>query len=230
MPGALTVVAQDAEKITVDMVAAAAKLAGLTFPPEVLQNIANQFSSARGSLTARYQNIRAMNIPNSLQPALVFNPIPSGMRLPTLRSPLKRSQPKVMLPESEDVPFNWDATADVRKLRVGYLKSRFEREIVDDPQNPNPRAAQQREQKVTDDAALAVIRSLGIELKPIELPQFPDSELGFVLSVESAAAFADITRNNQVESMLKPPESSSGPGPSASTGLCLPSSTSRPTD
>ena len=102
LPGALTAVAQDAEKITVEMVAAAAKIAGLTLPPETLQNIANQLSSARGSLRTRYENIRAANIPNSLQPALVFNPIPAGMKLPTARLPLKRSMPKVSLPKTEE--------------------------------------------------------------------------------------------------------------------------------
>ena len=42
-----------------------------------------------------------------------------------------------------DVPFNWDAAADVKKLRVGYLKSRFEGEIADDPKNPNPQRLEQ---------------------------------------------------------------------------------------
>jgi hypothetical protein len=103
LPGALTAVAQDAEKITVEMVAAAAKLAGLTFPQEVLQNIANRLAGARGSLPANYQNIRALNIPNSLQPAFIFNPIPAGMKLPTQRLPLKKSPiPKMTLPKSEE--------------------------------------------------------------------------------------------------------------------------------
>src|SRR6185312_4944133 len=34
-----------------------------------------------------------------------------------------------------DVPFNWDAAADVTKLRVGYLRAAFEGEVPDDPQN-----------------------------------------------------------------------------------------------
>ena len=102
LPGALAAVAQDAEKITVEMVAAAAKIAGLTLPPETLQNIANQLSSARGSLRTRYENIRAAIIPNSLQPALVFNPVPAGMKLPTARQPLRRSLPKVALPKTDE--------------------------------------------------------------------------------------------------------------------------------
>src|SRR5512135_3759012 len=81
LPGALAAVAQDAEKITVEMVAAAAKIAGLTFPQETLHSIANRLSGARALLT-NYQAIRAANIPNSLQPAIVFNPIPAGMKLP----------------------------------------------------------------------------------------------------------------------------------------------------
>lgn len=110
-----------------------------------------------------------------------------------------------------DVPFNWDATADVKKLRVGYLKTAFTREITEDPANPQ-RATRARELRKMDEAALAVIRSLGIELKPIELPTLPDSDLGFILSVESAAAFDDITRSNQIDSMVKDPERSSWPG------------------
>jgi len=451
LPGALAAVAQDAEKITVEMVAAAAKIAGLTFPQETLQQIANRLTGARG-LLANYQNIRAMNIPNSLQLAIVFNPIPSGMKLPTTRLPLKRSPlPKVTAPKSEedlaflpvthlsrliqtrqvtstqltklylerlkkydpmlhcvvtfteelalkqaaqadkeiaagkykgplhgipwgakdllavkgykttfgaspykdqvldvdatvytklteagavllgklslgalaqgdrwfggltrspwdpnnanngssgssagpssataagliafgigtetrgsimspasrcgvtglrptfgrvsrygamalswtmdkigpicrcaedcalvlsvingpdykdnsllDVPFNWDASMDVKKLRVGYLKAAFEREITEDAANPQ-RSARVREMRKFDEAALAVIRSLGVVLKPVELPAMPDGDLGFILSVESAAAFDDITRNNQAELMVKEPERSSWP-------------------
>lgn len=453
LPGAMTAVAQDAEKITVEMVAAAAKIAGLSFPQEVLQTIANRLSSARGSLLANYQNIRAMNIPNSLQPAFVFNPLPSGMKLPTTRLPLKRSAvPKLSLPKSEeelaflpvthlsrlietrqitstqltkmylerlkkydpvlhcvvtltedlalklaaqadkeiaarkyrgplhgipwgakdllavkgykttfgaspykdqildidatvytrlteagavlvgkltlgalaqgdrwfggqtkspwdpgnanngssgssagpacasaagligfgigtetrgsiispatrcgvtglrptfgrvsrygamalswtmdkigpicrsaedcalvlsaingpdgkdnsllDVPFNWDAGMDVKKLRVGYLKSTFEPPAKEDPANQQQMAVAKERRKMNEDA-LAVFRSMGIQLKPIELPALPVNDLNFILSVESAAAFDDVTRNNQVESMVKPPESSSWPG------------------
>jgi len=36
-----------------------------------------------------------------------------------------------------DVPFAWDAGRDVRRLRVGYLKSDVERDIPDDPKNPD---------------------------------------------------------------------------------------------
>lgn len=450
LPGALTAIAQDAEKITVEMVAAAAKIAGLTLPQETLQGIANQLSGPRSLLT-HYQNIRALNITNAMQPAVIFNPVPAGMKLPKTRLPLKRSLPSLTLPKSEedlaflpvtklsrliqtrqitstrltklylerlkkydpilhcvvtltedlalkqaaqadkeiaagkyrgplhgvpwgakdllavkgykttfgaspykdqvldmdatvytrlteagavllgkltlgalaqgdrwfggqtkspwdpknekmgssgssagpaactaaglvgfaigtetrgsimspssrcgvtglrptfgrvsrygamalswtmdkigplcrsaedcalvlrvisgpdgkdnslvDVPFNWDVTRDVKKLRVGYLKATFDREITEDPANPQ-RSARAKELKKINGDAFAVIRSLGIELKPIDLPQLPASDLDLILSVESAAAFDDITRNNQIELMVKEPERSSWP-------------------
>lgn len=107
-----------------------------------------------------------------------------------------------------DVPFNWDAGADVRKLRVGYLKASFEREIPEDPANPQ-RAARMRETRKIDLAALDTIRSLGIELKPIELPKFDAEALGFILSTEAAAAFDDLTRSGNLDQMSQPPERSS---------------------
>ena len=109
-----------------------------------------------------------------------------------------------------DVPFNWDASADVRKLRVGYLKSIFEREIKDDPENPQ-RAERQRAQRKFDEEALKVIRSLGIDPKPLELPKLLSEPIGFVLTTEGAAAFDDITRDGRIESMLAEPERSSWP-------------------
>ena len=48
-----------------------------------------------------------------------------------------------------DLPFNWDATLDVRRLRVGYLKKAFHQ------QQPVP------EEQVNDEATLEVLRSLG---------------------------------------------------------------------
>jgi len=109
-----------------------------------------------------------------------------------------------------DLPFNWDATSDVRKLRVGYLKSLFEREIKDDPENPQ-RAERQRAQRKFDEEALNVIRSLGVDPKPIDLPKFPADPIGFILTTEGAAAFDDITRDSRIESLAAEPERSSWP-------------------
>ena len=109
-----------------------------------------------------------------------------------------------------DVPFNWNATADVRNLRVGYLKSTFEKEIADDPENPQ-RIARLRASRNHDKKALAVIRSLGVELIPFELPQLPSREIGFILTTEAAAAFDDLTRSDRDDQLMQPPETSRWP-------------------
>ena len=78
-----------------------------------------------------------------------------------------------------DVPFNWDATLDVRKLRVGYMKAAFE----NTHQTPQVEA--------NDRAALDKIRSLGIDLKEIVLPEFPRAGLQAILYCEANACLHD---------------------------------------
>ena len=84
-----------------------------------------------------------------------------------------------------NVPFNWDATTDIRKLRVGYIKEAFDQ----------PRGVQ--EEKDNDAAALEKIRSLGVTLTPIEFPDFPIRDLEAILWAEFAAAFDDLTRSKR---------------------------------
>ncbi len=109
-----------------------------------------------------------------------------------------------------DAPFEWDASRDVSSLRVGYLPEPLEREIQDDPQNTNRvmrlRAAQENNQQ-----ALEVIRSLGVDAKPITLPELPVQPLGFILSTEAAAAFDGLTRSGQDLAMRAEPEESVRP-------------------
>jgi Asp-tRNA(Asn)/Glu-tRNA(Gln) amidotransferase A subunit family amidase len=82
-----------------------------------------------------------------------------------------------------DAPFNYDSGMDIRKLRIGFLPKDFE--------------SKKGERKTNDLAAIAKIRSLGIELKPLELPHFPVEQISFLLSTEGAAAFEDLTRTGK---------------------------------
>jgi Asp-tRNA(Asn)/Glu-tRNA(Gln) amidotransferase A subunit family amidase len=107
-----------------------------------------------------------------------------------------------------NVPFNWDATLDVKKLRVGYLKSLTEGEIQENPQFPDF-ARRRLEQRKSDEEALNTLKALGLQLKPIELPKLPADDLGFILSTESAAAFDDLTRSEKLDMMSAEPEKSS---------------------
>ena len=79
-----------------------------------------------------------------------------------------------------DAPFNWDATLDIRKLRVGYIKESF-----DGITNP---VAKQNAQKVLD-----TLKSLGVSnFIPMTIP--PAETNVSALGVESAAFFDHMAR------------------------------------
>lgn len=81
-----------------------------------------------------------------------------------------------------DLPFNWDPALDLKTLRVGYLKKAFERKY---------------ENRKNDEASIKVLRSLGVEFVPLELPSLPVDALSFILNAEAAAAFDELTRSGR---------------------------------
>jgi len=109
-----------------------------------------------------------------------------------------------------DVPFNWDAGADVRKLRVGYLRSAFEGAIVENPRLPRA-AALERETRKNNEEALRVIRSLGVEVLPFDLPDVSIEAIDFIRYAETAAAFDDVTRSGVLRLVEEGPEKSQRP-------------------
>jgi Asp-tRNA(Asn)/Glu-tRNA(Gln) amidotransferase A subunit family amidase len=110
-----------------------------------------------------------------------------------------------------DVPFAWDAGRDVRGLRVGYLKADVEREIPDDGRNPD-RAQRMREGQAFTKASLDVIRGLGVEPFPVELPEMGSGPMDFLLTTEAAAAFDDLVRSDKLDLMATEPERSAWVG------------------
>jgi Asp-tRNA(Asn)/Glu-tRNA(Gln) amidotransferase A subunit family amidase len=95
--------------------------------------------------------------------------------------------------------FRWDATLPLRSIRLGYFQSAFaipER----DPANPEriTRASQR-----FDDAALDVLRRLGANLIPVEVPQLPYDAMRIVLTAEAAAAFDELTRSNRDDELVQ---------------------------
>jgi len=113
--------------------------------------------------------------------------------------------------------FNWDAHLDWRKLHVGYLKADFEHKPEPPQEEKEGPAKTPEEQKKRDkqkkqrdalrwraeydrkynDAALAKLREMGVQLIPVELPKFPYSAITVMLTAESAAAFDDLTRSGR---------------------------------
>ena len=102
-----------------------------------------------------------------------------------------------------DRPFVWDADLDVRSLRVGYLQSLFERDLEFGDEDTEEDQERAREWLALDLEALEVLRSLGVELTPIELPDLPVSALSFILSAEAGAAFDDLTRSGRDDLMVR---------------------------
>ncbi|MDP6611855.1 MAG: amidase [Candidatus Marinimicrobia bacterium] len=86
-----------------------------------------------------------------------------------------------------DVPFQYPSKRGLKNLRVGYINSAFADSAVSE----------------NDQAVLAVLESLGLELIPIELPEFPTRALSFVLQAEAAAAFDGLTRTNRDNGLVR---------------------------
>lgn len=82
-----------------------------------------------------------------------------------------------------DAPFSWDATVAPSRLRIGYFSEAFERP--------------------TDTATLDVLRSLGADLIPVEVPEFGYGAMRLILSAEAAAAFDELTRSGRDELLVR---------------------------
>jgi Asp-tRNA(Asn)/Glu-tRNA(Gln) amidotransferase A subunit family amidase len=95
-----------------------------------------------------------------------------------------------------DVPFNYDPNVKLKSLRIGYLKTDFERE--------------RGERKTNDEATLAKLRELGADLIELRLPDYPLDAISLVLSTEAAAAFDGLTRDGR-DDWLKQQASGSWP-------------------
>ncbi|MEZ5318029.1 MAG: amidase [Vicinamibacterales bacterium] len=116
-----------------------------------------------------------------------------------------------------DAAFDWNASTPLGGYRIGYVRSDFE-------ENPNAgrggagggggrggggggrggrggaEAAAERLKIMQD--VLEVYRGLGAKLEPIDLPDtVPVNAIGFMLSVESAFAFDDLTRSRGIDIM-----------------------------
>jgi len=89
--------------------------------------------------------------------------------------------------------FHWDATLSPKKLRIGYVKSAFDTPVTD-PTDPKRTL---HATKKFDDAALDVLKRLGINLMPVDLPDVPYDAMRLILTAEAAAAFDELTRSER---------------------------------
>lgn len=88
-----------------------------------------------------------------------------------------------------DAPFTFDGTKkDLKGIKIGYLQKDFEGKYAN---------------KTQDSLTLLMMKKLGADLIPLELPSLPSNDISFLLSVESAAAFDDLTRSNRDDLMVR---------------------------
>ncbi len=91
-------------------------------------------------------------------------------------------------PTVRDASFNYAPLPSLKGIRMGYLKEAFDNDY------PN---------RNFDQATLQKLRDLGVELIPMELPQLPYQDATLIISVESAAAFDELTRTNKDDLMVR---------------------------
>lgn len=91
-------------------------------------------------------------------------------------------------PSLIDAPFNYTANLDFSTLKIGYLQEAFESSY---PGQEN------------DQATLETLQSLGVQLVPIALPEFPVGPIIQMLNAEAAAAFDDLTRSGRDAEMVR---------------------------
>ena len=89
--------------------------------------------------------------------------------------------------------YHWDARISVRSMRVGYIKSAFDLPQID----PKDEKRTLHASKKFDDAALSVLRGLGVDLIPVEIPELNYDAMRLTLTAEAAAAFDEMTRSDR---------------------------------
>ena len=91
-----------------------------------------------------------------------------------------------------DLPFNWNASQDIRRLRVGYLKTAFEQ--------PRP----VHEEQVNDEATLEVLSSIGVKLREMDLPNLPINATNLATAfAEISAVWDEMVRNGEDTQLIR---------------------------
>ena len=94
-----------------------------------------------------------------------------------------------------DAPFDWNPAAPLASLKIGYLKSEFER-TGGFGRGGNPEAVAARKKMYED--ALEALRKAGAKIEEAQLPEMNAGPQIVILNAEAGAAFDDITRDGRV--------------------------------
>jgi Asp-tRNA(Asn)/Glu-tRNA(Gln) amidotransferase A subunit family amidase len=122
-------------------------------------------------------------------------------------------------PTVADAAFKWNPDLPLAGIRIGYVRSGFEGAAAPAAAAPAPAAAgapgraagaagapgaanaqQQTQARQIYKDALEVYRTLGAKLQPVDLPDMPlTNQLSFILEVEAAASFDEMTRSGEID-------------------------------
>jgi Asp-tRNA(Asn)/Glu-tRNA(Gln) amidotransferase A subunit family amidase len=107
LPGVLWALAQEQQRVTRDMIERAEKIAGLDFTDAQR----DQLLGGLGNRLRNYELVRALDMPNSVPPALHFDPVLPGMTLGTGRhTPVFSRPPALRRPADLEQVACWPVT------------------------------------------------------------------------------------------------------------------------
>ncbi|OLS24975.1 MAG: Glutamyl-tRNA(Gln) amidotransferase subunit A [Candidatus Heimdallarchaeota archaeon LC_2] len=89
-----------------------------------------------------------------------------------------------------EAPFNYDYNENPMDIKVGYLKSEFDKET-------------EKEFKPFTDAAINQLKLSNIDLVELELPDINADRIAFILAVEAATSFDELTLSGKLDKMIR---------------------------
>ncbi len=111
-----------------------------------------------------------------------------------------------------DAAFKWNPDLPLAGIRIAYARAGFEQAVPagigrggggggrGGGLTPEQATAQAEERRKMYQGVLETYRTLGAKLEPVDLPDLPlANQIGFILEVESAASFDELTRSGDVD-------------------------------
>lgn len=87
-----------------------------------------------------------------------------------------------------DAPFNYAPLSTLKGLKIGYIKSDFDARY---------------QNKTNDSLTLVMLKELGAELVPIELPSLPYGAMRIMLSAEAGSAFQELVLSGRDDLLVQ---------------------------
>jgi Asp-tRNA(Asn)/Glu-tRNA(Gln) amidotransferase A subunit family amidase len=104
---------------------------------------------------------------------------------------------------SRTAPFAWPVERPRKSIKVGYVKSLFDADYTKMADKDEDKRGYE-EWKTFDARSLDTLRTLGFELKPIDLEfSVPVPPLAAILTAEAACAFDVLLRDGRVDTMVR---------------------------